>query len=172
MVTLGQLRQVMPHAGARAETYIELLNSAMDRFSIDSPQRQAAFLAEVAHESSELRYALEIASGESYEGRRDLGNTEPGDGVRFKGRGLIQITGRSNYRACGVALGLDLIGSPELLEQPENAAMSAAWFWNTRGLNGLADAENFNAITRRINGGLNGQPARIAYWERAKDALA
>ena len=172
MITLEQLKAVMPHAGSKAALYVDVLNDAMDIFNINTPQRQAAFLAQVAHESAEFRYVEEIASGKAYEGRADLGNTEPGDGVRFKGRGLIQITGRANYASCGGALGLDLLADPELLESPQNAARSAAWFWMTHGCNELADADNFRKITLRINGGLNGYVDRLAYWELAKDALA
>ena len=162
----------MPHARSKANLYADALNEAMDVFNINTPQRQAAFLAQIAHESAEFRYVEEIASGAAYEGRADLGNTEPGDGVRFKGRGLIQITGRANYTSCGAALGLDLLANPELLESPQNACRSAAWFWMTHGLNELADADNFRKITLRINGGLNGYEDRLAYWERAKEAIA
>lgn len=171
-VTIEQLRQIMPHARSRADEFTDPLNDAMDEFEINTPQRQAAFLAQVAHESGELRYAEEIASGKAYEGRADLGNTEPGDGVRFKGRGLIQITGRANYHSCGDALGLDLIAEPELLGSAANACRSAAWFWSAHGCNELADADNFRKITLRINGGLNGQEDRLAHWELAKEALA
>ena len=172
MITQAQYTEIFPHARGKIATYAEALNDAMDEFEINTPQRQAAFLAQVAHESGELRYVEEIASGSAYEGRRDLGNTEPGDGIRFKGRGLIQITGRSNYAACGAALGIDLLDSPELLELPAAACRSAAWFWKSHGLNELADADNFRKITLRINGGLNGQEQRLAYWEAARGVLA
>ena len=172
MITIEQLKQIMPHARSRADEFLEPLNSAMDLYNINTPQRQAAFLAQIAHESAELRYVEEIASGTAYEGRTDLGNTDPGDGVKFKGRGLIQITGRANYASCGRALELDLLEDPGLLEQPENACLSAAWFWMTHGCNELADADNFRKITLRINGGLNGQENRLAYWKLAKEAIA
>ena len=173
MLTVLLLKQICPKTKtAILERYVEPLNAAMDEWEINNPQRQAAFLAQVAHESGGFHYVTEIASGEAYEGRKDLGNTEPGDGVRFKGRGLIQLTGRANYRACGAALGLDLVASPDLLELPENAARSAAWFWWSRKLSGLADAGNFRGITLRVNGGLNGYQDRLAYYERAQEALA
>jgi putative chitinase len=172
VITVAQLQAIMPHARSKAFVYAEPLSDAMDEFEINTPQRQAAFLAQVSHESGQLRYVEELASGAAYEGRADLGNTEPGDGVRFKGRGLIQITGRSNYDRCGSALGLDLLADPELLESPANACRSAAWFWFEHGCNELADADNFRKITLRINGGLNGQPERLAYWELAKEVLA
>ncbi|MCR4304979.1 MAG: hypothetical protein NUV63_12290 [Gallionella sp.] len=172
MITIEQLRQMMPHARSKAALYADALNDAMDVFNINTPQRQAAFLAQIAHESAEFRYVEEIASGEVYEGRSDLGNVMPGDGKRFKGRGLIQITGRANYASCGAALGIDLLANPELLESPQNACRSAAWFWMTHGCNELADADNFRKITLRINGGLNGYDDRLAYWEAAKEAIA
>ena len=172
MITVEQLKACMPHARSRADEFLEPLNDAMDIFSINTPQRQAAFLAQVAHESGELRYVEEIASGAAYEGRSDLGNVVEGDGVKFKGRGLIQITGRANYAACGTAFGLDLLAHPEYLTSPEYAAKSAGWFWQTHGCNELADADNFRRITIRINGGLTGQEDRLAFYELAKEALA
>jgi putative chitinase len=172
VITLDELKKIMPYAGRRAEFYIDHLNSAMDEFGIDTPQRQAAFLAQIAHESGSLNYVKELASGKDYEGRKDLGNVESGDGVRFKGRGLIQITGRDNYRACGQVLDLPLIDNPELLETPENACRSAGWFWQSRGLNELADKGDFLLITKRVNGGTNGYKDRLAYYERAQQVLA
>ena len=176
----------MPHVGARAGTYLEPLNAAMEEFGIDTPQRQAAFLAQIAHESGSLRYVHELASGEAYEGRQDLGNDQPGDGVRYKGRGLIQITGKANYRACGDALGVDLVAHPELLEGPELACRSAAWFWrnaklrdgSTVDLNEYADKGDIITISKIINVGIihtkikpNGLGERIASYERAQEVL-
>lgn len=170
-VTLEQLRSIMPHAAHRIETFVVPLTAAMQEFSITSGRRQAAFLAQVAHESSELRDTRELASGDAYEGRRDLGNTEPGDGPRFKGRGLLQITGRANYERCGVALGLGLLARPDVLEEPLGACRSAAWFWSTRKLNELADQDRFGSITQRINGGFNHIDERLAYWLTARKVL-
>lgn len=173
MISLSELHTIMPYAGHRADAFIDPLNDAMHEFEIDAtPLREAAFLAQIAHESGSLQFTRELASGAAYEGRKDLGNTEPGDGIRYKGRGLIQITGRSNYLDCGTALGLDLIGEPELLESPENASRSAGWFWETHGLNELADKGDFLLITKRINGGTNGYQERVAYYDRAKGAIA
>ena len=172
MISMDQLRAIMPHAGSRLERFIEPLNASMQEFGIQTPKQCAAFLSQIAHESAEFRYTLEIASGHNYEGRADLGNTEPGDGVRFKGRGLIQLTGRRNYQACGKALGIDLLSKPELLEQPGEACRSAAWFWSSRHLNQLADSDSFAALTRAINGGFIGLDDRIAYWLRARKALS
>lgn len=118
------------------------------------------FLAQIGHESAELRYVKELASGEAYENRTSLGNTEPGDGVRYKGRGLIQLTGRHNYTLLEQALGMPVLDNPELLETPVLAARSAGWFWYKNNLNALADLGQFDAITRRINGGLNGKKDR------------
>lgn len=172
MISTTQLRAVMPHASQEnIAKFIQPLNDAMESSGIITPLRQSAFLAQVAHESASLRYTLELADGQGYEGRDDLGNTEPGDGRRYKGRGLIQLTGRKNMALCGHALGLDLIAHPELLEAPEGAARSAAWFWRTNGLNELADSDRFGSITKRINGGYNGLDDRIAHWLRARRAL-
>jgi putative chitinase len=177
MISLDQLRKIIPFAGRHGAVFIDPLNAAMDEFGIDTPARQSAFLAQVAHESGSLRYVRELASGDAYDTGRlaaRLGNTPDadGDGQRYKGRGLIQITGTDNYRACGLALGLDLLAHPELLEQPVPACRSAAWFWGSRGLNALADAGDFERITRKINGGLNGQADRLAFYQRATEVLA
>lgn len=183
MVTLDQLKKIIPYAGPRAGVFLAPLNDAMDEFGIDTPVRRAPFLAQVAVESGSLRYVSEIASGMAYNGRADLGNTKPEaiaiarrhgstPGPWWKGHGLIQITGYDNHLACGTALGLDLLNEPTLLELPGDAARSAAWFWQTRGLNELADAGNFERITRRINGGLNGHAERLDFWKVAKEVLA
>lgn len=173
MVTLDKLKKIIPYAGPRAGVFLVPLTDAMDEFGIDTPARQAAFLAQIAHESGSLRYVREIASGQAYEGRLDLGNTEPGDGVRYKGRGLIQVTGRANYRTCSRALFGDdrLLQSPELLEETENACRSAAWFWKTHNLNAQADVGAMKAITKAINGGLNGYDERLAFYGRAREVL-
>ena len=171
MITGEQLVKIMPHAAARVGSFITPLNSAMQEFHINTADRQAAFLAQIAVESGELRYVLEIASGSAYEGRSNLGNTQPGDGMRYKGRGLIQITGRSNYEQCGMALGVDLITNPEELETKDLACRSAAWFWASRGLNDLADKGDFERITKRINGGTNGAQQRREYHDRARKVL-
>ncbi|WP_306558487.1 MULTISPECIES: glycoside hydrolase family 19 protein [unclassified Janthinobacterium] len=144
----------------------------MLEFGITTPARQASFLPQVGHESGQLRYVRELASGQAYEGRADLGNTQRGDGVRFRGRGLLQVTGRANYAACGKALGLDLLAKPELLEQTVNACRSAGWFWQMKGLNALADAGDQERVTRRINGGVNGLAERLALYAAARKVLA
>lgn len=172
MLTLAQLLQIMPLARRRAGLFLDPLNAAMLEFDIGTPAREAAFLAQIAHESLQLTYTAEIASGVRYEGRADLGNTQPGDGVKFKGRGLLQITGRDNYRQCGAALGLPLLDHPDLLELPQHAARSAGWFWRTHKLNELADIGDQRAVTKRINGGYNGLTERLAFFNAAEKALA
>ncbi|MBN1208936.1 MAG: LysM peptidoglycan-binding domain-containing protein [Myxococcaceae bacterium] len=171
-VTMAQLRKIMPNLSqAKAEQYLPHLNRAMQEAGINTKERKAMFLAQLAHESGQLRYMEEIASGAAYEGRRDLGNTQPGDGVRFKGRGPIQLTGRSNYRAAGKALGIDLENNPKRAADPDVGFRTAAWFWNSRGLNRFADQGNFREVTRRINGGYNGLADREAYYRRALSVL-
>lgn len=161
-----------------AQKWADALSSAMDKYEINTPARQCAFIAQVGHESGRLIYTRELwgptAAQKRYEGRKDLGNTEPGDGFKYRGRGLIQITGRFNYRKLGLALGVGLESSPELLEKPEWAAESAAWYWADRDLNELADKEteaSFKQITKKINGGYNGYADRVELWERSKQAL-
>jgi predicted chitinase len=149
--------------------------SVMANRQIDTPLRQAHFLAQIGHESGELRFRDEIASGEAYEGRRDLGNTQPGDGPRFKGRGLIQLTGRANYREYGRAISreAELLANPELLTtDPDLCVDVAGWFWAKRHLNTLAEADDLTGITKRINGGLNGLEDRRRLLRRAKAFLS
>lgn len=165
------LLAMIPFAGQRAALFAVALTDAMEEFEIHSSMRQAAFIAQLAHESGSFRYTQEIADGSAYEGRLDLGNTKPGDGKRFKGRALIQITGRANYESCGAALSLDLIGSPELLQGTEAACRASGWFWKTKGLNALADKDAFGAITKKINGGYNGLDDRIGHWLRIRKVL-
>jgi predicted chitinase len=167
-----QLRAIMPNLPlARAQQLLPYLNDAMIAGGINTPLRQAAFLAQLAHESVGLTAFEEYASGAAYEGRSDLGNVYPGDGVRYKGRGPIQLTGRSNYRAAGQALGLDLEGNPTRAADVDVGFRTAVWFWNSRNLSSYADARNFDAITYRVNGGYNGKASRDAYYARALQVL-
>lgn len=172
-LTLEQLRGIMPRlTEPKAISYLAPLNEAMREWAINTPHREAAFVAQIAHESGELRWWEELGDGKLYEGRRDLGNTQPGDGPRFKGRGPIQLTGRANYAAASAALGLDLLAHPEMVAAIPIVGLSASgWFWATHGLNWLADSRDMKAITRRINGGLNGLTQRMAYYDVACKVL-
>jgi len=172
-VTAGQLKMIMP--GARDEdvaAFLVPLNRAMAEYGINTAERKAAFIGQIAVESGQLRYRHELASGEAYEGRAGLGNTSPGDGPRYKGRGLIQLTGRANYKRLGKALGLALEDDPDLAALPENSANIAAYYFSSRGLNALADAGNFREITRRVNGGFNGLEARTRFYNSGLATLA
>jgi len=175
MISEQTLRRMMPAAGARLDAHLPYIVPAMEKGRINTPDRVAAFLAQLAHESGEYRYMEELADGGAYEGRADLGNVLPGDGPRFKGHGPIQITGRANHRACGQALGLDLESDPTLLTRPEYGTASAVWFWTIGNkkidLSLLADRGWFKAITRVINGGLTGLSDRRNYWDRNRALL-
>jgi predicted chitinase/uncharacterized protein YukE len=171
-ITMEVLKAVMPLLPPKkAAELLPLLQSAMAEAGITTPQRQAAFLGQLAHESGQFRYMQEIADGSKYEGRRDLGNVNPGDGPLYKGRGPIQLTGRENYRVAGEALGLDLERNPQQVADPKVGFRTAAWYWESRGLNELADDGNYREITRRINGGYNGMADREQYYAAAKKAL-
>lgn len=182
MITLAQLSKMMPHASlGRLQIKLEPVNLAMVAFGIDqTPQRIASYLAQVAHETGEFRYAREIASGVAYEGRVDLGNIHPGDGVKYPGRGDLQITGAKNYEACSLALYGDyrLLEAPELLEAPWDGSQAGGWFWQSHGLNPLADAGDFERISAIINGrnretGMpNGWESRVAYFQTGKVVFA
>jgi putative chitinase len=166
---------------SRAQRFAPALSAAMAFYSIDTPARQAAFLSQIGHESGGLRFVVELwgptPAQERYEGRLDLGNTQPGDGERFKGHGLIQTTGRANHAKVRDRLRERFPDVPDFEEEPERLAelpwccLSAADYWNERGLNALADAGNFRLITKRINGGYNGLADRLARWESAKNTL-
>lgn len=159
----------------RASSFLPYIEAAMAEYDISTPTRQAAFLAQVGEESGGLHWLVELwgptATQLRYDTRYDLGNIAPGDGFKYRGRGLIQITGRANYKSAGDALGVDLIARPELLGESELACRSAGWFWKSHGCNELADAGNFEAVTKRINGGLTGYPERLGLWEAAKAVL-
>jgi putative chitinase len=177
-VTLRQLHEIMPElTTARGNLYIDPLNRAMAEFFITNYLRKAAFLAQIAEESIDLLYFEEIASGWAYDISVDrplaleLGNTQVGDGPRYKGRGPIQLTGRTNYIDAGKALGLDLVDHPDMAAQPNVGFRTAGWFWVSHGLNALADARDFYDITLRINGGVNGYAVRLENYELALRVL-
>ena len=159
----------------RATEWLPVIEAAMLEFGINTQQRQAMFLAQIGHESGGMRYTVEIwgntAAQISYEGRKNLGNTQVGDGFKYRGRGLIQTTGRYNYEATAKALGIDCVNNPDLLAEPENAARSAAWWWQSHNLNKYADADDCRGCTKVINGGYNGLEQRLALYEAAKSVL-
>lgn len=177
-MTPDTLAQALDVPMARAELWCTPINRAMADYDILGPVRQAAFIAQVAHESGLLRFTREIwgptPAQVRYEGRKDLGNTQTGDGFRFRGRGLIQLTGRSNYAQFSRVTGVDFVASPEKLEIPTWAAAVAGWFWQTRGLNDYADPEtpqSFVALTQKINGGTNGLEDRKRLWALSRKAF-
>lgn len=162
---------------ARALAWVDPINAACQTFGIDNPERLACFLSQIGHESGSLLYTRELwgptPAQARYEGRLDLGNTQFGDGFRFRGAGLIQITGRFNFSAVRDGLREALPDVPDFeagastLGAPQWAAMSAAWYFAGHGCNELADALDFETITRRINGGLTGEAQRVALWAEA-----
>ena len=173
-ITKEILEKIMVNAKqSDIENFVEPLNIIMEKYEINTPLRIAHFLAQVGHESGSLRYKEEIASGKAYEGRRDLGNTQPGDGRKFKGHGLIQITGRYNHtQYANFVNDKDLIDNPQRIgNEPLHSAGAAGWYWMTRNLNVLADKNDIKAITKKINGGLNGFNDRKNYFDRAYDVL-
>src|SRR5262245_6285083 len=165
-----------PARAARRKAIVEaiggILRPTLEQFAIDSRLRVAHFLAQICHESDGFCTTVEYASGDAYEGRGSLGNTTRGDGRRFKGRGLIQLTGRANYTQYGKLLDLDLVNQPALAAEPKTALLIACEFWKQHGLNRWADQDDLITITRRINGGLNGLASRRVYLTKAKAALA
>ena len=161
----GASPSIAPELGMAANVHLRTYGI------LDTPLRLAHFMAQVAHESGGFRYMEEIASGQAYEGRADLGNTQPGDGKRYKGRGPIQLTGRANYRTFGRKVGIDIEQHPEVVALPSFGLLVACMFWASKGLNALADADDVEAVTRRVNGGVNGLAERRAYLVKAKGLL-
>lgn len=202
-MNIDQLVHILPRSMQRAVLFIGPLNDAMAEFQINTPARQASFLAQVGHESSHLcatvenfnygaerlqvvfpkyfptretaeayaRQPMRIAS-RVYALRMGNGGEGTRDGWNYRGRGLIQITGKDAYTACGQALGCDLLANPQFLEAPPLAARSAAWWWKAHGCNELADAGDQVRVTRRVNGGTNGLAERLALFAVAQRVLA
>jgi putative chitinase len=181
--------------------WFEPLQETFEKYQINTAKRQACFIGQCMHESGGFKFLKEnlnysakalmatwpsrfpdadtaekyarqpeMIANKVYSGR--MGNTEDGDGAKYIGRGLIQLTGKDNYRAFGEAIGEDLVANPQLVEEPRYAALSAGWFWNKRGLNALADAMDVTTLTVRINGGKIGIDDRIAKINKALDILA
>ena len=195
-MTFEQLEQL----GIGPTLWLDPLNAAFEKYGMNTPLRQAAFIGQCQHESSNflhleenlhysavelmktwpsrfpnINVAMQYANNPEkiankvYEGR--MGNNEEGDGWAYHGRGLIQLTGRDNYTKCGTALGFDLVSNPELLVQPKYAALSAGWFFNKHGLNALADFQDYESMTMRINGGTVGLEDRIKKINHALSVL-
>lgn len=177
-VTVAELKKIMPKAkDANITKYLPSLNQAMALFEINTPKRQSAFLAQLAVETGDLKYDTELASGDAYEGRKNLGNTQPGDGPRYKGRGLLQLTGRANYTSMtkklnALGINVNLVDTPELATRPDISAIIAAQYFKDRNLNRFSDAGNIVAVSRGVNGGDNGLDHRIAVYNTALTLLA
>lgn len=192
LITIDQLRAICPDAPKGADAFIPYLQTLFHADGILTVKQRAMFVAQVWHESGGFRYTREIwgptTAQQGYEGRADLGNTQPGDGKRFMGRGLIQITGRANYAACGRALNVDLLAMPQLLETPSYAVASAGWYWRLKGFNEIMAEPDIwretvtisgkkrslgqlGYVTYRVNGGFNGLDARRVLYERALKVL-
>lgn len=154
--TLTAVFQKLGANPARATELALAANVHLETYSIKTQLRFCHFLAQLAHESGNFRYMEEIASGAAYEGRKDLGNVNKGDGVRYKGRGPIQLTGRANYRKYGQELGIDFENNPAIVALPSVGMLVACKYWSENNLNVFADYDDVTTITRRINGGLNG----------------
>lgn len=193
-----ELARIYGCSRSLAELYVGHLEYAMARYAINTPIRMAHFLAQVGHESGRLRYAKEIWGPTDAQKRyeRDfsapwptsgseakqpefarnrlaynLGNRVEGDGKRYMGRGLIQLTGRSNYEQMSKALGIDVVSVPQLVEFPDTAALSAAWYWDSRRCNRFADLDDILNVTKLINGGTNGLVDRQTLLRSAKSVL-
>jgi len=171
-----QFATLFPHIPlAKHDRFCMAIDAAAEEYSIQDVRRKAAFLAQIGHETGGLRWLEELGSSTyftaRYEGREDLGNTLPGDGALYHGRGLIQLTGRANYRTVGKALGLSLEAEPERAAEVEVGARIAGHYWKSHGCNELADTDRFTAITKRINGGVIGLEDRLARWDKAREVF-
>lgn len=170
---LDILKRIAPHGSAVIlKGVADAMPTIIHRCELTTPLLQAHFLAQCAHESDGFHALKEYASGREYEGRRDLGNTHQGDGARYKGRGVIETTGRANYAAASKFFMVDFVSHPELMETFPYAALSAAFYWRAHRINNAAARDDIRSVTRLVNGGLNGLISREAYLARAKKALA
>lgn len=166
MITTEQFKSVFPAARQDITSFIFTPQGQkiLEEGGINTPKRLANFLAQVGHESGGFKYNKELGGAayfQKYEGRKNLGNIYPGDGYKYRGRGLIQLTGRYNYTKYSKILGLNLVDEPEIVINPEVSLRIAVAYWELNNLNELADVGNVKAITRRINGGLNGYQDRL-----------
>lgn len=190
VITAEHLAAIAGRARPLMVDLAEWINASCPLYEIDTPQEYCHFLAQACHETDHFKTLREYASGRAYEGRVDLGNTQPGDGVRFKGRGIFQTTGRANYLQLGIRKGRrDLfINNPELLEQPEYAVWSACEYWQSRGLNDAANHADIDVLKKKyrkniidvspveyigitINGGYNGMDERKKFYAIARQVL-
>jgi putative chitinase len=172
MLTRQQIKQIAPNSKEEIiGPLVGYLNLHMPKYEVNTYLRVCHFLAQAAHEAASFRTLEEYASGAAYEGRKDLGNVKPGDGIRYKGRGIFQLTGRANYRTIGAKIGFDLENNPELAESPEVSVLTALEYWKSRGLNTFADRDDVSTITKRINGGFNGFEDRKKYLARCKQVI-
>lgn len=172
MITKEMLRKLAPTAKEDIITHLaQHLDEQLAKYDIGSYLRVCHFLAQAAHESASFRTLEEYASGAAYEGRKDLGNVQPGDGKRYKGRGIFQLTGRANYRVMGQKLGVDLEGKPELASDPMISIKTACEYWNSRKLSIYADLDDIRTITKKINGGYNGFEDRKQYLQKVKTII-
>lgn len=168
-LTAQQLHEIYPMAKSRVEKYLDAINKTLSEFDIITSTQVAAFLAQIGHESLQLYYTEEIASGKAYEGRQDLGNTSPGDGVRFKGYGFIQVTGKTNHTKCANYFGIPLDELPKWLRTPEGACRSSGLYWKTHNINSVAD--DILKTTKKVNGGTNGLKERTKLFQIALGVL-
>ena len=172
MITKEMIKQIAPTSKNEiVDPLIKYLNKYLAKYEVNNFWRVSHFIAQAAHESASFRTLEEYATGAAYEGRKDLGNVNKGDGVRYKGRGIFQLTGRANYRDMSKKLGLDLEGNPELAESPEVSVLTALEYWKSRNLNALADSNDIMGITKKINGGFNGLDDRRRYFARCKEII-
>jgi putative chitinase len=198
----AQLAQILKMKPAKAGEWIDAINETFEKFDISTPERQACFLGQCAHESGgftalseNLNYSAaslcrvwpkrfptmndgqnceknpQKIANKVYASRMGNGDEESGEGYAYRGRGLIQLTGKSNYEACGKALGVDLVENPDLVATPQYAALSAGWFWNKNKLNAYADKNDMEGLTKKINGGTHGIEDRVARTQAAIDVL-
>jgi putative chitinase len=166
------LHEIAPHGSPDVQkSLIDPLNKWLPQYGIDTQLRIEHFIGQAAEETDSFRTLTEYASGKAYEGRRDLGNVNPGDGVKFKGRGIFQITGRANYQTYGQKIGVDLVTTPELAATADIAVRTACEYWKSHNLNALADNDDYVGITKRINGGTNGLAMRKQFILNADDAI-
>ncbi len=176
MITEDQFSKIIDRMSyaPKQKDVVEALNIGMKEADINTPLRTSMFVAQVLFETGGLKWFVELGTREyfvRYKGRTDLGNTEKGDEYKFRGRGLLQITGRFNYGEAGEALGLDLISFPDLAAELIPGARIAGWFWKKYHLNFPSDTRDIKKVTRVINGGYNGLQERINWYKKAREVL-